>query len=79
MITAEVAVYPLKSKKASEVINQSIDALGNTNVRYQVDEMKTHLTGTNEEVFRSLESMFDTAQHQGGEVSMVITITNAAQ
>lgn len=78
MLTAEVAIYPLKAKDASGVINHSIDTLKGAGISYTVDPMKTHLSGSRQEVFRSLESMFDKAQGEGGEVSMVVTITNAA-
>ena len=77
MLTAEVAIYPLKTGDASGVITHSIDTLNGANVSYTVDPMKTHLSGTREEVFNGLKSMFDTAQGEGGEVSMVVTITNA--
>lgn len=78
MISAEVAVYPLKTSEATDVINDSIDSLQNTNVNYTVNSMNTHLTGSKEEVFRSLESMFCEAEKSGGEINMVITITNAS-
>lgn len=77
MITAEVAIYPLKTGNASGVINNAIDALDDTSLNYEVDSMKTHLSGENAEVFSGLESMFETAQREGGEISMVVTITNA--
>lgn len=77
MITAEVAIYPLKTKNASGVINHAIDSLDNTNVNYEVDSIKTHLSGENAQVFSGLKAMFETAQNEGGEISMVVTITNA--
>lgn len=79
MLTAEVSIYPTKSRNASGVINHSIDSLNETGVSYEVDSIKTHLSGSREDVFDSLKSMFDTAQSEGGEVSMVVTITNAAE
>lgn len=74
MLTAEVAIYPTQARDASEVIYHSIDTLKDADVDYQVDSMKTHLTGTKEEVFESIESMFDAAQSESGDVSMVVTI-----
>lgn len=79
MLTAEVAIYPTKTKNVSGVINHSIETLNETNLSYEVDSIKTHLSGSREEVFGSLQNMFDTAQSEGGEVSMVVTITNAAE
>ncbi len=77
MIHAEVALYPLKTSDASEVINNSINALRDQGVQFSVGSMDTHIHGTEEQVWGSLRSLFQTAQNSG-EVSMVVTITNAA-
>ncbi|MFT9496715.1 YkoF family thiamine/hydroxymethylpyrimidine-binding protein [Anaerosolibacter sp.] len=79
MISAEVAIYPLKTTHATDVIESSINTLRNGNVSYNVNSMNTRLTGTKTEIFRSLESMFAEAENTGGEVSMVVTITNASK
>ncbi|WP_202707291.1 YkoF family thiamine/hydroxymethylpyrimidine-binding protein [Sporosalibacterium faouarense] len=76
MITAEVAVYPLKTSHATNVINNSINTLNGTNVQYSVNSMSTLITGTKSEVFNSIEAMFNEAE-SGGEVSMVVTFSNA--
>lgn len=78
MITAEVAIYPLKTNDATGVINNSIDSLKNTNVDYDVNSMNTKLTGSMEDVFKSLNEMFSKAEKSGGEINMVVTISNAA-
>jgi len=77
MIHAEVAVYPLKSANAGQIVNQSIQSLNQTQVEYQVGPMSTHLHGPDNQVWQGLKTLFETAQ-QGGEVSMVVTLTNAA-
>lgn len=78
MITAEVAVYPLKTTNASSTINNAIHALDNSNVNYSVNSMNTHITGTKEEIFNSLQHMFTEAENSGSEINMVVTITNSA-
>jgi uncharacterized protein YqgV (UPF0045/DUF77 family) len=78
MIHAEVAVYPQKTANASEVINKTIDSLKNENVDYKVGPINTHFHGTDDEVFKALKDMFNTAQNQGVEVNMVVTVTNSA-
>jgi uncharacterized protein YqgV (UPF0045/DUF77 family) len=50
MITAEVAVYPLKTSNASDVINKSIDALQESKVQYSVNSMNTKLSGQKEDI-----------------------------
>ncbi|SNS07409.1 Uncharacterized conserved protein YqgV, UPF0045/DUF77 family [Anaerovirgula multivorans] len=77
MIHAEVSLYPLKSRNAGDVINSSIDALKREGVEYNVGPMATHLHGNEEQVWSSLKKLFNEAQGSG-EVSMVVTITNAA-
>ncbi len=77
MISAEVAIYPLKTTDASKVINNSISTLKNEKVDYDVNSMNTKLTGSKEEIFNSLEKMFTEAENSGSEVSMVITVTNS--
>jgi uncharacterized protein YqgV (UPF0045/DUF77 family) len=77
MICAEVSLYPLKTDQASNVISSSIDALGEQGVEYSVGSISTHLHGSEEQIWASLQQMFRNAQGSG-EVSMVVTITNAA-
>ncbi|MCY6369500.1 YkoF family thiamine/hydroxymethylpyrimidine-binding protein [Clostridium ganghwense] len=79
MITAEVAVYPLKTSDATNVINNSINTLQNTNVNYTVDSMNTKITGTKEQIFDSLNKMFTEAENSGGEVNMVVTLSNSTK
>jgi Uncharacterized conserved protein len=76
MITAEVAVYPLKTNDATNVITKSIDVLKGTNVNYTVNSMNTKLTGNKNDVFQCLSSMFTEAEKIGGEVNMVVSIAN---
>lgn len=79
MISAEVAIYPLKTTNATNVIESSINTLRNGNLSYNVNSMNTKLVGSKAEIFRSLESMFTEAEKAGGELSMVVTITNSAE
>ncbi|MCR3923278.1 MAG: thiamine-binding protein, partial [Firmicutes bacterium] len=72
-----VSLYPLKTDQASSTINQSINSLHSYGVDYSVGSMSTHLEGSEEQVWDSLKGMFYKAQ-EAGEVSMVVTITNAA-
>jgi uncharacterized protein YqgV (UPF0045/DUF77 family) len=79
MITAEVAVYPLKTSDATKVINDSINVLQGSSVEYRVNSMNTILNGERDAVFNSIEAMFDEAERSGGEVNMVVTIGNCSK
>lgn len=76
MICAEVSLYPLKTNDASTVIKNSIKVLDRENVDYKVGSISTHLHGTEDDVWKSIRSMYDHAQ-KNGEVNMVVTFTNA--
>lgn len=77
MICAEVSIYPLKAPDNSSVINSSIESLERQGLEFKVGSISTHLHGSEEQVWTGLQEMFRNAQ-RSGEVSMVATITNAA-
>lgn len=77
MITAEVSVYPLKAADVSNIITSAINSLNNEGIEYSVGSISTRLSGSEEQVWSGLRAMFRNAQ-SSGEVSMVITMTNAA-
>ena len=77
MLCAEVSIYPLKSPDNSAMINRSIESLEQQGLDFSVGSISTHLHGSEEQVWTGLQEMFRKAQGQG-EVSMVVTITNAA-
>lgn len=76
-IRAQVSLYPTESVDADHVVNQSIRTLDTTNLEYHVGPVSTELVGHSEEVWRGLRQMFDEATTRGGEVSMVVTVTNS--
>jgi uncharacterized protein YqgV (UPF0045/DUF77 family) len=77
MLCAEVSIYPLKAPDSSTMIQNSLETLERQGLDFSVGSISTHLHGSEEQVWRGLKEMFDQAQRQG-EVSMVVTITNAA-
>ncbi|MGI6037961.1 MAG: YkoF family thiamine/hydroxymethylpyrimidine-binding protein [Limnochordia bacterium] len=77
LISAEVALYPLESGQADQVINNCISALDGANLSYDVGPVSTYITGDAQSVWQGLQDLFDMALEQSGEVSMVVTITNA--
>lgn len=76
-IRAQVALYPLESVDADHVINQSIESLNASGLEFQVGPVSTELMGQPEQVWRGLRQLFDEATIRGGEVSMVVTVTNS--
>lgn len=77
MILAQVSVYPIESRDADEVIKASVAQLGGEAVDYSVGPISTELRGEPDQVFAALHRLFARACHDGGEVSMVATVTNA--
>jgi uncharacterized protein YqgV (UPF0045/DUF77 family) len=76
-LCAEVALYPLKTNNASGVINYSLDSINNMNLDVKVGSINTHIHGNDSEVWQGIRSLFESAK-ENGEISMVLTITNAA-
>lgn len=77
MLNAEVSIYPQKTTRASEVINDSINSLAQQGINYQVGSLSTHIQGTEEQIWSGLRALFDKAS-SSGEVNMVVTLSNAA-
>ncbi|QGP90984.1 hypothetical protein MGLY_03220 [Neomoorella glycerini] len=78
MLSAEVSLYPQKTTRASEIINDSIQSLARQGVSYNVGPISTEIHGTEEQVWTGIRSLFDRAS-SAGEVSMVVTLSNAAR
>ncbi len=76
-LCAEVSVYPLKTGDGSSIIENSIESLKQHGVNYSVGSISTHLHGDEAQLWQGLQEMFRNAK-DNGEVSMVVTITNAA-
>ncbi|WP_082725902.1 YkoF family thiamine/hydroxymethylpyrimidine-binding protein [Limnochorda pilosa] len=78
MITAQVSLYPVESDDPDEVVNLSLQGLADHGVHWQVGPVSTEIQGEPEQVWGAIRSLFDQALAQGaGEVSMVVTVTNA--
>lgn len=77
MITAEVSLYPLKTTNASQIITNSLNSLKQSNLQTNVGSISTKISGSDEEVWSGLKTLFDQAKNQS-EVNMVVTISNNA-
>jgi len=73
MLSCEVSLYPLEVTRSDEIIENALSGL---DVEPRVGELSTFLTGTEREVFSSLQTLFANACREGGEVAMVATIKN---
>lgn len=76
-INAEVSLYPIESHDADHVIHESIQALAEDGIDHQVGPVSTEMSGSPDEVWQGLRRMFEEATVRPGEVSMVVTVTNA--
>lgn len=77
MVSAQVALYPMDTDTSDRVINESLTALTESGLDYQVDTMSTRIYGPPEAVWDGLRNMFEQAQIHGKEVAMVVTIANS--
>lgn len=76
MLNAEIAIYPENTKKGDDIVNRSIQAINNLGMNCNVNHMNTQISGDENQVWEGLRKMCQEASNQGGEFSMVITITN---
>lgn len=76
MIAAEVSLYPIEAKDADTVINTCLAELTKSGLDCTTNEVSTHVHGESEALWKGLQALFETATKQGGEVSMVVTVTN---
>jgi len=80
MITAEVSIYPMETPRSDEIINSSLTALtglAGGGLSYDVGPISTRISGSENEVWDALRSMFERACGHGTEVAMVVTIANS--
>ncbi|NLW07658.1 MAG: hypothetical protein GX039_06735 [Clostridia bacterium] len=77
MLSAEVSLYPQKTTRASQIINESIQSLAQHGVSYQVGSLSTRIQGSEEQIWSGLRTLFDKAS-ASGEVNMVVTLSNSA-
>ncbi|BCV22213.1 YkoF family thiamine/hydroxymethylpyrimidine-binding protein [Moorella sp. Hama-1] len=77
MLSAEVSLYPQKTTRASEIINESLQSLAQQGVNYQVGPISTEIHGSEEQVWSGIRSLFNKAS-SAGEVNMVVTFSNSA-
>ena len=76
MITAEVSLYPLHTQATDELITSSLEALEQQGVHYDVGTLSTHISGDEHTVWSALQSLYQRSQSSGGEIAMVVTISN---
>ncbi len=78
MISAEVSLYPVESPDSDQVITQSLQALDEYQLRYDIGSLSTQLHGDGDHVWVALRSLYERAQGLGHEVVMVVTISNGS-
>ena len=76
IVSAQIAVYPLRQDHLTPAIAAVSHALEAAGVRHDVGPMSTMLTGEAATVFRALEQAFVEAGALG-HVVMTITVSNA--
>jgi uncharacterized protein YqgV (UPF0045/DUF77 family) len=75
-ISAQVSLYPLHHEQLSPVIDEAVEEFRREGLEVQPGAMSTVISGSGESVFSALREAFGRAS-RGGEVVMVVTISNA--
>lgn len=77
MLTCEVSLFPLETLKSDEIVNQAIQALKATGIKYETGNMSTYLySDTPEQIWSGLKAIYQQAEQAGTEFSMVINLSN---
>lgn len=76
IVSAQVAIYPLRQDRLSPAITAVSRALEAAGLRPEVGPMSTVVTGDAATVFRALEEAFVQAGELG-HVVMTVTVSNA--
>jgi uncharacterized protein YqgV (UPF0045/DUF77 family) len=76
IVSAQVAIYPLRQDRLTPAVTAVSDALQAAGLRPEVGPMSTLVTGETTAVFRGLEDAFGRAGALG-HVVMTITVSNA--
>jgi uncharacterized protein YqgV (UPF0045/DUF77 family) len=75
MISCQVSLYPLGTPEYTKIIKEALASLPEGRVQVEVNPMSTIIRGDEEEVWQAAQTLFKAAS-QGGEVVMVMTISN---
>ncbi|MDI9451468.1 MAG: YkoF family thiamine/hydroxymethylpyrimidine-binding protein [Limnochordia bacterium] len=76
MISAEVSLYPVEALDSDRVITESLQALNDYQLQYDIGSLSTHIQGEADHVWSALRSLHERALALGDEVVMVVTISN---
>lgn len=76
MITAEVSLYPVETPDSDEIILESLKALDDQQLQYDIGSLSTNISGDSDQVWAALRSLYERAQMSSYEVVMVVTIVN---
>lgn len=77
MLTCEVSLFPLETLESDEIVNQAIQALKESGIKYETNNMSTYLYSDNpEQIWNGLKAIYQQAEQAGTEFSMVINLSN---
>jgi len=77
VLKCEVSLYPMDTADSDTIINNAIESLKKQGINCDVGSVSTYFTGTPDEVWTGLKTLYETAEREGKEVSMVAIITNS--
>lgn len=77
MLTCEVSLLPLETLNSDSIVNQSIAVLKNSGIKHEVGNQSTYLYSEKpDEIWNNLKAIYDVAEKNGTEFSMVINLSN---
>ncbi|MEC9488966.1 MAG: YkoF family thiamine/hydroxymethylpyrimidine-binding protein [Halanaerobium sp.] len=76
MLRAEVSLYPLNTKKSTQIIKDSLGTLLQYGIKYEAGDLSSQLEGEADQIWKGLQRLFEEAEEQTDEVSMVVKVSN---
>lgn len=77
MLTCEVSLFPMETMDSDTIINQSIEAMKKTGVKYEVGNQSTYLYSEDpDDIWNGIKAMYNVAENAGSEFSMIINLSN---
>jgi uncharacterized protein YqgV (UPF0045/DUF77 family) len=76
MISAQFALYPLRSDQLEPILDQAVAAARTAGVDVEMGSMSSTMLGTEEQVFTALRAAFEVAA-RSNDVVLVATVSNA--
>jgi uncharacterized protein YqgV (UPF0045/DUF77 family) len=69
----------METADSDQIINQALASIQNQGVTCEVGTMSTFITGSPEQVWQCIRTLYDAAASRAKELAMVVTLSNSSK